>query len=149
MPFICPTLPCQLHATCVSLEGRGLLIIGSSGAGKSRLALELMALGAELVADDQCYVTSNELGVVASRPYSLPQAIEVRGIGLMAAHCVETSLVSAVLDLDVIAQERLPHLQYIQMGDCNVPLLQLSKQTSMPAALFHFLKYGFHGSMVK
>ena len=42
----------QMHATTVALRGRGLLILGPSGSGKSTLALQLMAVGARLVADD-------------------------------------------------------------------------------------------------
>ena len=35
-----------LHASCVAVAGRGLLIAGASGSGKSALALDLMAFGA-------------------------------------------------------------------------------------------------------
>ena len=36
----------NLHASAVALDGRGALILGASGSGKSGLALRLMALGA-------------------------------------------------------------------------------------------------------
>ena len=42
-----------LHASCVALAGRGLLIRGAPGSGKSTLALTLMGLGADLVGDDR------------------------------------------------------------------------------------------------
>ena len=42
-----------VHASCIAHRGRGLLILGPSGAGKSTLALEMMAYGAALVADDR------------------------------------------------------------------------------------------------
>ena len=42
-----------LHATCIAWQGRGVLIRGPSGSGKSALALGLMAHGAVLVADDR------------------------------------------------------------------------------------------------
>ena len=41
-----------IHATCVAIEGRGVLIVGPSGSGKSDLALRLIDRGAALVADD-------------------------------------------------------------------------------------------------
>ncbi|MEO1532556.1 MAG: serine kinase, partial [Pseudomonadota bacterium] len=55
-----PAVPDPLHASAVALGERGLLILGPSGAGKTRLALELVALGAELVADDRVIVEAHE-----------------------------------------------------------------------------------------
>ncbi|MEM9638850.1 MAG: hypothetical protein AAGA94_14475, partial [Pseudomonadota bacterium] len=46
-----------LHASCVACQGRAVLILGRSGQGKSGLALQLMAYGADLVADDRTQVT--------------------------------------------------------------------------------------------
>ena len=46
------TLPAQIHASAVALDGRALLIVGPSGSGKSALALRMMAHGATLVSDD-------------------------------------------------------------------------------------------------
>ena len=40
-----------LHASCVAVAGRAVLITGPSGSGKSSLALTLLAHGAALVAD--------------------------------------------------------------------------------------------------
>ena len=39
------TGPVILHATTVAHHGRALVILGASGAGKSSLALQLIALG--------------------------------------------------------------------------------------------------------
>ena len=41
-----------VHATCVVVEGVGLLLRGPSGSGKSDLALRLIELGWRLVADE-------------------------------------------------------------------------------------------------
>ena len=42
-----------IHANGVSFDGKGLLILGASGAGKSSLTFEMIALGATLVSDDR------------------------------------------------------------------------------------------------
>jgi hypothetical protein len=56
-----------LHASAVSLEGRVLLCLGSSGAGKSSVALHLANAGAGFVSDD---VTATEArnGLVFAHP---------------------------------------------------------------------------------
>jgi len=50
----------QLHATAVAFDQKAVVITGPSGAGKSSLALQMMAFGADLVADDQVILTSNQ-----------------------------------------------------------------------------------------
>ena len=73
----------QLHATCISHGNAGVLIRGSSGAGKSDLALRLIESGAKLVADDQVTLHVSEGGVVALSPACLPGLLEVRGVGIL------------------------------------------------------------------
>ncbi|WP_331459605.1 HPr kinase/phosphorylase [Paracoccus liaowanqingii] len=71
----------QLHATTVALEGRGLVILGPSGSGKSGLALELMAVGAVLVADDRTDLRLQQGRLIAQAPPALSGRIEARGWG--------------------------------------------------------------------
>ncbi|MEE9317578.1 MAG: hypothetical protein V3U48_04730, partial [Rhodospirillales bacterium] len=40
----------QIHATCVEMDGKGVLLMGPPGSGKSDLALRLIDGGARLVA---------------------------------------------------------------------------------------------------
>ena len=61
----------QLHATTIALDGAGLLILGPSGSGKSSLALQLMAAGAVLVADDRTDLCRQGDAIVASCPPAL------------------------------------------------------------------------------
>ncbi|WP_073142122.1 HPr kinase/phosphorylase [Litoreibacter ascidiaceicola] len=147
MTFSCSSLPCQIHATCVAVDESGLLIVGHSGAGKSALALQLMAFGAELVADDRCELSDSSRGVMARRPDELPEAIEARGIGVLSAPSTGPVMISAIVDLDCTAQSRVPASSEVRLGDHLVRRLSSFDAPHMPAALFHFLKYGFHGSM--
>jgi len=48
-----------LHAACLSFEGRGLLVAGASGTGKSTLSLALAKNGIDFVSDDWTYITSD------------------------------------------------------------------------------------------
>ena len=59
-----------LHAACVRLNGRGVLLCGDSGAGKSSLAYACARSGWTFVADDTCSLirSRDELSVVGN-PY--------------------------------------------------------------------------------
>ncbi|MFL4469945.1 HPr kinase/phosphorylase [Tateyamaria armeniaca] len=58
----------RLHATSVAFEGKGVLITGASGRGKSSLALQLMALGCTLVSDDQTELIRKDNAIWAAAP---------------------------------------------------------------------------------
>jgi hypothetical protein len=50
-----------LHAACVGRAGRGLLLMGSSGAGKSTVALHCLLQGLEFLAEDAVFVRPAQL----------------------------------------------------------------------------------------
>ncbi|MFI4868086.1 MAG: serine kinase [Steroidobacterales bacterium] len=50
-----------LHAAAVGCEGRGLLLMGGSGAGKSTMALHCLLQGLELLSEDSVFVTPGGL----------------------------------------------------------------------------------------
>ena len=73
-----------VHASCVAAGERGLLIMGKSGAGKSALALQLIAFGAALVADDRVALTIEDDTLIARCPgQAIRGMIEARGFGLL------------------------------------------------------------------
>jgi hypothetical protein len=57
-----------VHAAAIGREGKGLLLIGAGGAGKSTAALACLEAGFEYVADDYCLVSMVE-GPVAHNLY--------------------------------------------------------------------------------
>jgi hypothetical protein len=50
-----------LHAACVGLNGRGVLLMGASGAGKSTLALQSLVEKFEFLAEDSVFVSPDTL----------------------------------------------------------------------------------------
>ncbi len=132
-----------LHATTVALKDRALLIVGPSGSGKSGLALQLMALGAALVADDRTLVRKADTSLWAQAPEGLPPLIEARGIGLLRVPALTpaTQLALAV-DMGRTETERLPPVrQYSVMGQA-LPLVFHSAAPHFPSALLHYLLHG-------
>lgn len=57
-----------VHAACVALEGRGLLLCGPPGAGKSVLAWAAGRAGMTFVSDDVSYLVRGEPGRALGRP---------------------------------------------------------------------------------
>ena len=117
-----------LHATCVALDGRGVLILGASGAGKSALGLELMAYGARLVADDRTIVTRQGNTLIATCPRAIHGLIEARGLGLLHADPVDYAEICLVIDLDQVSTERLPPKRHHTL--LNVPIALVFRATS-------------------
>ena len=89
----------QVHATCVSLDGMGLLIRGPSGVGKSDLALRLIDTGARLVADDRVDLMISNNDVVARAPETLAGLLEVRGLGVLRFPFFDATIIHLVVDL--------------------------------------------------
>jgi HPr kinase/phosphorylase len=134
-----------LHATTVAVEGRGILITGPAGAGKSSLALALMALGARLVADDQTILTAEGAALVATCPPSLHGMIEARGIGILRADAVERAVVTVAVDMGQTETERLPEHRDVTYLGRMVPLVLGQRLPHFPSALLHYVRAGRMG----
>ncbi|TAL01877.1 MAG: hypothetical protein EPO08_08690 [Rhodospirillaceae bacterium] len=97
-----------LHATCVALDGTGVLLRGASGAGKSDLALRLIDGGAVLVADDYCEVTATAGHLTATAPTAIAGKMEVRGYGIVALPVAASATIALVVDL--MPADHIPRL---------------------------------------
>jgi len=89
-----------LHATGVLIDGAALLITGRPGAGKSDLALRLIARGARLIADDYTAVEARDGTLYASPPPTIAGRLEIRGIGIVDVEYAEEGPVALIVDLD-------------------------------------------------
>jgi serine kinase of HPr protein (carbohydrate metabolism regulator) len=96
-----------LHASCVAIDGRAILIHGPSGSGKSDLTLRLLDRGAQLVSDDYTVVRRAGDGLIASAPPTIAGIMEVRGIGIVPWPQVSDAPVALCIALDRDV-ERMP-----------------------------------------
>jgi HPr kinase/phosphorylase len=93
----------QIHASCVALNGDGVILLGPSGAGKSDLALRLLDRGFVLVADDRVEVED----LIARPPQALAGLLEVRGLGLLRLPYLDAAKLALAVELGT-GGERLP-----------------------------------------
>lgn len=97
-----------VHATTVDIAGLGVLILGESGAGKSDLALRLIADGALLVADDQTDVEIVGDALRATPPQPIAGLIEARGVGILQAATKRATRLRLAVTLTTTVPARMP-----------------------------------------
>lgn len=131
-----------VHATCVAISKRGLLILGPSGSGKSALGLALIALGATLISDDRTILANKAGSLVARCPPPLRGMIEARGLGLIRAPTLASAKIALVVDLGQPEHHRLPPFRHTTL--CGVTCdLALGQQTPHFASfLLAYMKGG-------
>ena len=130
------------HASCVAVDGDAVLILGSTGAGKSSLALELLALGAVLVADDRVLLEAHNATLIATCPPTLRGLIEARGVGILNAQTVRRACVSLAVDLDKVETERIPPRREVTILGCDIPLLHKPDGIHLPPAILQWMRAG-------
>lgn len=124
-----------LHATCVALGDRGVLITGPSGSGKSDLALRLIDGGARLVADDLTTLRAGDGELIGLAPPRLAGKIEVRGIGIMPVPSAPRVRLALEVTLAPSAEiERLPEPETAQYLGLTLPRVTLDPFTASAAA---------------
>jgi HPr kinase/phosphorylase len=122
-----------LHATAVAdSAGRGLLIIGPSGSGKSSLALQLIGMGARLVADDRTVVTGDDDAVLMTCPPTIRGWIDP----------VRRAFLHLVVDLGATEEDRLPPRRDIVILGRTVRLVRGPVTPHFPVSLLLSLAMG-------
>lgn len=105
------------HATCVAIDGCGVLITGPSGAGKSALALQLIGMGAQLVSDDRTEIFGAGPDLMARAPESIAGLIEARGVGIIELPYLAQARLTLVVDMAQTERQRLPEAHFTRLLD--------------------------------
>ncbi|WP_374580146.1 HPr kinase/phosphorylase [Sphingomonas sp. J344] len=131
-----------LHASCVAIDGRAVLIEGRSGEGKSDLALRLIDRGALLVSDDYTICTRRDGVLHAAPPATIAGKIEVRGIGVVSLPHIDTAPIGLLVTIfdDPPRMPLVPHVRRIAGVDVPVvalPALEPSAPIKVELALRH------------
>lgn len=113
------------QATCVAIDGRGVLITGAPGSGKSSLALALIDRGAVLVGDDGVQLVAEGTRLTASPAPATAGLIEVRNVGLAPLGWVGGVQVALALQLDHAAPRFIERAERLVLAGCTVPVVRL------------------------
>lgn len=121
-----------VHASAVLVGSRAVLVRGAAGAGKSRLALALIAAGesgalsfARLVGDDRVHVEAAHGRLLVRPAETLAGLIEVRGLGIRRLPHEPVAVVRLVVDLGAAGAERLPGPESVAAEIAGVVLPRL------------------------
>jgi len=130
-----------VHASCVEIGGRAVLIGGRSGSGKSDLSLRLIDRGAGLVSDDYTLVRRVEDRLLATAPATIEGQIEVRGVGIVEIAAVKDVPIALFVDLDMTTT-RLPDPDtHRTVAGVSIPVVGLSAlEASAPVKVEAALK---------
>lgn len=112
-------------ATCVVVGGRGLLIEGAPGTGKSSLALALIDRGARLVGDDGIMLEADGQRLFASPHPNTRGLLEVRNVGLVPVDPVERVPVCLLIVLDPAAPRFIEDAERTARAGAVLPLVRL------------------------
>lgn len=113
------------QAGCVAIDGRGLLIEGAPGTGKSSLALALIDRGARLVGDDGVLLSVRDGHLIAAPHPNISGKIEVRNVGLLDMPVSPPVRVALLLILDPAAPRHLEHPESAERAGITLPMLRL------------------------
>lgn len=132
----------QVHASAVAVDGRGCLITGASASGKSTLAIEMIALGAELVSDDRVDIRRADGRLVMSAPAAIAGMIEARGAGILRLGGRGEAPLALIVDLDTPENARLPEPRRRELLGIACPLLLGRARAGLAALLVVLLRAG-------
>ena len=112
------------QASCVAIGGRGLLIEGPPGSGKSSLALALIDRGAALVGDDGMLLELRDGRVWALPPPNIEGLLEIRNVGIARLPTVSAA-VALVVRLDLAAPRHVEGAEQVVVAGANLPMVRL------------------------
>ena len=123
-----------LHASCVALDGRAVLITGISGSGKSDLSLRLIDRGFILVSDNQTIVRKSGEKLIATAPATIAGKLEIRGVGIVEMETVKDVQVVLIVELTSDIQRMPDDSRERPVLGVKLPLISVDATTASAAS---------------
>jgi serine kinase of HPr protein (carbohydrate metabolism regulator) len=129
-----------IHASAVLVGAHAVLIRGPAGAGKSRLAFDLILAAeagslafARLVGDDRVHLEPHHGRLIVRPAQSLAGPLEVRGAGIRKLAFEPIAAVGLVVDLAAADGERFPGAAAREIAIDGIRLPRLAVAPDYPA----------------
>ena len=130
-----------LHGSAVAIGEHALFITGAAGSGKTTLAMEMIAHGADLVADDRVGIAPDDNGRLwLSASPNIAGLVEVRGFGLIRLATRPRAVLKLIADLDHSETERLPSRRKRILSSIACPVILCKGRSGLAAALTCLLR---------
>ena len=132
-----------IHGVFMEVMGLGVLLTGKSSIGKSELALELIARGHTLVADDAPeFARNGPDSVLGECPDALYGFMEVRGLGIIDIRamygenaCKRTKHLNLIIHLERLKNIKLEHMDRLSGSTTQTQVLDVAvDQITLPVA---------------
>ena len=130
-----------LHASAVAVDGFGCLIVGRAESGKSTVALQMIAAGADLVSDDLTLVVRTGDVLIIGPPPESAGRVEIRGAGLIRLPTTQAQL-ALIIDLDRAEASRLPPPRFRHLLGVASPIILGRDRVGLAAIASLILKNG-------
>lgn len=135
----------QVHASLAARdEETGVLLLGPPGAGKSSIALQLIALGWHLVADDRVRLSIADGALMGAPVAATAGLIEARGAGLIRLDFLPQARIRLAVELSPAPVERMPERVWYAPPAAvagalaaRIPLLRLNGYEAATPAIIH------------
>ena len=124
-----------IHGTAIVIDGRAVLLLGESGAGKTDLAFRAITqpvlldgrlVSAMLLSDDQVRLERIGETIIAHAPETIRGLIELRGLGIASLASIDRAPLALVVRLAPSHTiERLPDEASIAFFGLQIPAIAI------------------------
>ena len=137
----------NIHATAIVAGTLGILLVGSSGSGKSELGFRLINEARQrgwfgaLVADDRVELSRHGEALVARRPETISGMIELRQGGIASVASVRRAVLDLAISPVGMTAERLPeeNERHTVAFGLTLPLFRIPVHACAPLAMLEAL----------